>query len=83
MESGVDIYTIKRWLGHTSLVTTGRYMHVTAEHQATVKSPLDTLCDAPPVTPGAIVRQRRARRSLDRRPACLRADTHRQAHAKL
>jgi site-specific recombinase XerD len=45
MEAGVDIYTVKRWLGHTSLVTTGRYMHVTAEHLAKVKSPLDTLYD--------------------------------------
>jgi integrase/recombinase XerD len=45
MEAGVDLYTIKRWMGHTSLVTTGRYMHVTAEHLATVKSPLDTLHD--------------------------------------
>jgi integrase/recombinase XerD len=45
MEAGVDIYTIKRWMGHGALVTTGRYMHVTAEHLATVKSPLDTLCD--------------------------------------
>ena len=45
MEAGVDIYTVKRWLGHTSLVTTGRYMHVTAEHLAKVKSPLDTLHD--------------------------------------
>jgi integrase/recombinase XerD len=43
MEAGTDIYTIKRWLGHTALVTTGRYMHVTAEHLAGVKSPLDTL----------------------------------------
>lgn len=43
MESGVDIYTIKRWMGHGALVTTGRYMHVTAEHLARVKSPLDTL----------------------------------------
>lgn len=45
MEAGTDIYTIRRWMGHTSLVTTGRYMHVTAEHLATVKSPLDTLYD--------------------------------------
>jgi len=45
MEAGVDIYTIKRWMGHTALVTTGRYMHVTAEHLAKVKSPLDTLHD--------------------------------------
>ncbi len=43
MEAGVDIYTIKRWMGHNALVTTGRYMHVTAEHMARVKSPLDTL----------------------------------------
>ena len=45
MEAGVDIYTIKRWMGHGALVTTGRYMHVTAEHIAGVKSPLDTLYD--------------------------------------
>lgn len=43
MEADTDIYTIKRWLGHAALVTTGRYMHVTAEHMAGVKSPLDTL----------------------------------------
>lgn len=43
MEDGVDIYTIRRWLGHTSLVTTGRYMHVTAVHLAKIKSPLDRL----------------------------------------
>jgi site-specific recombinase XerD len=46
MHAGVDIYTIKRWMGHTSLPTTGRYMHVTAEHLARVKSPLDTLYPA-------------------------------------
>ncbi|MCZ7591550.1 MAG: hypothetical protein M5U15_05100 [Kiritimatiellae bacterium] len=23
MEEGTDIYTIKRWMGHTALVTTG------------------------------------------------------------
>ena len=39
----VCIYTIKKWMGHTSIVTTGRYMHVTAEHLAKVVSPLDTL----------------------------------------
>ena len=43
MEAGVDIYTIKRWMGHRALDTTGRYMHVTAEHLAKVKSPLDKL----------------------------------------
>ena len=43
MEAGTDIYTIRRWMGHSSLVTTGRYMHVTTEHLAKVKSPLDSL----------------------------------------
>jgi site-specific recombinase XerD len=45
MENNVDIYTIKRWMGHRALATTGRYMHVTAEHMAKVQSPLDTLYD--------------------------------------
>lgn len=43
METGVDIYTIRRWMGHTSLKTTGRYMHVTEEHLRKVVSPLDML----------------------------------------
>ncbi len=43
MEQGVDIYTIKKWMGHRALVTTGRYMHVTPEHLAEVKSPLDII----------------------------------------
>jgi len=45
LEAGTDIYAIKRWLGHGALVTTGRYMHVTAEHLARGKSTLDTLND--------------------------------------
>jgi len=45
MEAGVDIYTLKRWMGHCTLVTTSRYMHVTAEHLSKVKSPLDNLYD--------------------------------------
>ena len=69
MEAGVDIYTIKRWMGHTALVTTGRYMHVTAEHLATIKSPLDTLYDTPPVPPAAHRRPRRGGRSPERLPA--------------
>lgn len=43
MEAGVDIYIIKRWMGHRALSTTGRYMHVTSEHLRQVKSPLDML----------------------------------------
>lgn len=43
MEAGADIYVIKRWMGHRSLVTTGRYMHVRREHLMSVVSPADTL----------------------------------------
>jgi site-specific recombinase XerD len=42
LEAGTDVYTIKRWMGHRALTTTGGYMHVTAEHLANGKSPLDT-----------------------------------------
>ena len=42
LEAGTDVYTIKRWMGHRALATTGGYMHVTAEHLAKGKSPLDT-----------------------------------------
>ena len=43
MEHGTDIYTIRKWMGHRSIVTTGRYMHVTAEHMKKVTSPLDNI----------------------------------------
>jgi integrase/recombinase XerD len=41
MEAGVDVYTIKHWMGHQALATTSRYMHVTSAHLAGMKSPLD------------------------------------------
>lgn len=47
MEDRVDVYTIKRWMGHTSLMTTGRYTHVTSSHMAGIRSPLDTALGAP------------------------------------
>ena len=43
METGVDIHVIKCWMGHRALVTTGRYMHVRAEHLRKITSPLDDL----------------------------------------
>jgi site-specific recombinase XerD len=43
MEDGVDVYTVKRWMGHTSLATTSGYMHVTDTHMAKIRSPLDTI----------------------------------------
>ena len=78
MENGVDIYTIRRWMGHTALVTTGRYMHVTAEHLATVRSPMDTLYAAGPAEPVTAVRERRRRAPSLKRAARLRADPRRQ-----
>jgi len=45
MEAGVDIYTIRQWMGHRNVNTTGRYMHVRAEHLRTVISPADMLGD--------------------------------------
>ena len=45
LEDGHDIFAIKRWLGHTALVTTGRYMHVVPGSLRKVVSPLDTLYD--------------------------------------
>lgn len=43
MENGVDIYRIKRWMGHNALSTTARYMHVTREQMLKTRSPLDEL----------------------------------------
>jgi site-specific recombinase XerD len=43
IEAGVDIYSLKRMLGHTALVTTAGYVHVTEQRIASVKSPLDLL----------------------------------------
>jgi len=43
LEDGHDIFAIKRWLGHTALATTGRYMHVVPGSVRRVVSPLDAL----------------------------------------
>ena len=41
MEAGLPLFVLKRLLGHTSLSTTSQYLHVSREHLATIKSPLD------------------------------------------
>jgi site-specific recombinase XerD len=41
LEDGVDIFTVKRLLGHAGLTTLSRYMGVT-KFEETLKSPLDT-----------------------------------------
>lgn len=43
LEAGVDIMTIRQWMGHSSLRTTAGYLHVSADRRASVQSPLDTL----------------------------------------
>jgi site-specific recombinase XerD len=43
MEAGVDLPTLQRLLGHTSLATTAKYLHVTSKHLQNVRSPLELL----------------------------------------
>lgn len=46
LEAGIPLFVLKRMLGHTSLSTTAGYLHVSREHLATIKSPLDRLWEA-------------------------------------
>lgn len=43
MEAGEDIFTIRKWMGHQRLNTTGRYMHVRAERMRNTISLLSQL----------------------------------------
>ena len=43
MEAGVPLPMIQRLMGHTSLSTTAKYLHVTSQHLGTIHSPLDLL----------------------------------------
>ena len=43
LESGVELYIIKRWLGHSSIKTTCKYIHLSPDYHKRVKSPLDLL----------------------------------------
>ncbi len=43
LESGVDLAVLQKLLGHRSIRTTSRYIHVSTEHLRTVVSPLDLL----------------------------------------
>ena len=48
MEAGLPLFVLKRLLGHTSLSTTSKYLHVSREHLAKIKSPLDQPADPVP-----------------------------------
>ena len=43
LETGVDVHTIQRLMGHGSLSTTARYFHLAQKHLSATASPLELL----------------------------------------
>ena len=43
LESGIDLYTLKQFLGHASLTSTIRYLRMTEKTLRTIQSPVDRL----------------------------------------
>ena len=52
LEAGLDLPTLGRMLGHTSVKTTMRYLHTTTQRVSAQISPLDRLVLAPPLDRG-------------------------------
>ena len=48
MEAGVPLPVIQRLMGHSSLTTTAKYLHVTSQHLGTIQSPLGLAAVAGP-----------------------------------
>lgn len=53
IEAGMDLPLVQRLLGHSSLLTTARYLHVTAARLGQTRSPLDLIPFGALVPPGA------------------------------
>jgi len=53
LESGTDLATLQKLLGHNQLSTTLRYTHIQEPHLQQVRSPLDTLPGWPPLAEAA------------------------------
>jgi len=47
LESGIDLVSIQRLLGHAKVETTAHYLHVTPQQVGVHASPLDQLPPAP------------------------------------
>lgn len=54
LESGTDLATLQKLLGHNQLSTTLRYTHIQQPHLQQVRSPLDTLPGLPPQPEAAV-----------------------------
>ena len=69
LESGVDLHTIQRLMGHTALSTTARYFHL-RDTVATTASPLDLLVAPAMVEQGtapALTREERLLQRMEKR----------------
>jgi site-specific recombinase XerD len=50
LEAGVNVYSIQKLMGHTSVKTTSLYLHISGRDLARIISPLDLWEDPPEPT---------------------------------